>query len=75
MAIASSRALVATRPVPWASKWGASQQAHRFRDEQRRRNGIVYVGLEATRTRQIYSSSGRPIKEPMALGQLIDIYV
>ncbi len=75
MVIDSTTALVATTPVPWPSNWSAHHEADSSRDEQRRGNGIVYVGVEANRTRRIYSASGAPAEGTMALGQLIDIYV
>jgi hypothetical protein len=71
----TTMALVATNPIPWFSPWTTRHEARNFREEAGRDNGIVYVGVEANRTRQMYKATGAPTGEATSLGQLIDIYV
>ncbi len=75
MVIDSSIALVATTPISWFSSWSTHPEANSFREREKRGNGIVYVGIEANRTRRIYTATGIPTESPTALGQVIDIYV
>ena len=71
----SSIALVATSPIPWTNGWSPEREASRSRDGSKWGNGIVYVGVEANRTKRVYSASGIAKEDVPALGQLIDMYV
>ncbi len=53
--------------------FGAKQ--HYQRQEEQYSNGIVYVGEELGRTKEMYKSSGMPVKQPCLTGRLVDIYV
>ncbi|RLB40469.1 MAG: hypothetical protein DRH12_10025 [Deltaproteobacteria bacterium] len=75
MVIGSSTALIATNPISWPSAWNTDREASRSYDERRWGNGIVYMGVEANRTKQVYSASGIAQDGPPNLGQIIDIYV
>ena len=75
MVINSGTALVAANPISWASAWNKDREPRRSRHDLGWRNGIVYMGVEANRTKQIYSASGLPLDSLTKLGQLIDIYV
>ncbi|MBW2024256.1 MAG: hypothetical protein JRI90_02475 [Deltaproteobacteria bacterium] len=71
----SPTALVALHPIPWPSSWDTYERAHQFHDKGEWKNGVVYVGVEANRTKRLYSASGLPEEEVCPMGQLIDIYV
>jgi len=74
MVVDSSTALVATNPIAWTNGWGAEREASSWRDGSRWGNGIVYVGVEANRTKRIYCASGIPKEDVPPPGQLIDLY-
>lgn len=71
----TTTALVATTPLSWLSPWGSRHETNNFGEEPGRSNGIVYVGVEANRTRQSYDRWGIATQDTAALGQLVDIYV
>ena len=75
MVVGQSTALVATYPICWPFSWATDEGARRSSPREGHRSGIVYVGIEANRTRGLYSASGIAQEYPPALGQIVDIYV
>ncbi len=62
-------------PAVTTTRFDAFEMRQHYQRQERPGNGIVYVGEEMGRTRQMYKSTGLPTREVINTGRLIDIYV